>query len=125
MFFDPLNVTQYTMFLYEMSRLIILNGCNELSDKIYGILKMISSADIFYGVDLPDIYFFDHPQGSVIGRAEYNDYFTFSQGCTVGNNKGVYPSFEEHVTLFSGAKILGNCHVGNHVIFLITLKVVL
>lgn len=52
-----------------------------------------------------------------MGRARYADYFSFSQGCTVGNNKGVYPIFEKHVTMFSNSKVLGNCHIGNHVIF--------
>lgn len=90
---------------------------NELSDKIYGLSKIISSADIFYGVKLPSIWFFDHPQGSVIGRADYSNFFSFSQGCTVGNNKGIYPQFDEHVSMFSDSKVLGNCKVGHHVIF--------
>lgn len=118
-FFNPLHVGQWTFFLYLVSReLYISNSANvDLCDKIYGILKIISSADLFYAVKLPDIWFFDHPQGSVIGRANYGNYFTFSQGCTVGNNKGIYPSFGEHVSMFSGSKVLGNCNIGHHVIF--------
>ncbi len=112
--FNPLHVAQWTMFLYEMAHEI---NKNDLCDMIYGISKAFSSADIFYGVDMPDIWFFDHPQGSVMGRARYADYFSFSQGCTVGNNKGAYPIFEKHVTMFSNSKVLGNCHIGNHVVF--------
>ncbi len=115
-FFNPLHVAQWTMFLYEMAREISKSGDIDLCDKIYGISKMISSADIFYGVDMPNIWFFDHPQGSVMGRAEYSDYFTFSQCCTVGNNKGVYPRFGKHVSMMSGSKVLGNCTIGDHVI---------
>lgn len=77
---------------------------------------MTSSADLFYGVNLPNIFFFDHPQGSVMGRADYSDYFSFSQGCTVGNNKGRYPVISNHVSLFSNSKILGNCKIGDHVV---------
>lgn len=112
--FNPLHVGQWSQFLYQMSRLSVET---ELSDKIYGLSKMVSSADIFYGIEMPDIWFFDHPQGSVLGRAKYSNFFTFSQGCTVGNNKGVYPIIGEHVSMFSNSKILGNCNIEDHVIF--------
>ncbi len=116
--FNPLHVAQYTMFLYQMSRHLCINNSEntDLCDKIYGISKMISSADIYYGVEMPDIWFFDHPQGSVIGRAQYGNFFTFSQGCTVGNNKGIYPRFGEHVSMMSGSKVLGDCQIGDYVI---------
>ena len=115
--FNPLHVCQWTMFLYDMAKEISTLGDTELSDKLYGLSKCFSSADLYYGVNLPEIWFFDHPQGSVMGRATYGNYFSFSQGCTVGNNKGIYPVFGEHVSLMSDAKILGNCHVGDYVIF--------
>ena len=85
-------------------------------DKIYALNKMISSADIYYEVNMPDVWFCDHPQGSVIGRATYGNFFSFTQGCTVGNNKGLYPVIGEHVHMLSNSKILGNCNVGDHVI---------
>ena len=88
----------------------------DLLDGIYGLSKMVSSADIYYEVNMPDIWFCDHPQGSVMGRASYSNFFSFSQGCTVGNNKGMYPIIGEHVSMLSNSKILGNCHVGDHVI---------
>ena len=115
--FNPLHVAQWTMFLYTMGNELSKNGNTDLCDMIYGLSKMASSADIFYGVEMPHIWFFDHPQGSVMGRAEYNDYFTFSQGCTVGNNKGKFPVFGKHVSMLSNSKVLGNCHIGDHVIF--------
>lgn len=117
--FNPLHVGQWTFFLYMVSRELYLHNPEntDLCDKIYGLLKIISSADLFYAVKMPNIWFFDHPQGSVIGRANYGDFFTFSQGCTVGNNKGVYPTFGEHVSMFSGSKVLGKCKIGHHVIF--------
>lgn len=116
--FDPLHVAQWTMFLYEMASCLKkkFSGNVDMCDKIYGISKCFSSADLYYEIGMPDIYFFDHPQGSVMGRAQYADFFTFSQGCTVGNNKGIYPKFGEHVSMMSGSKILGKCCIGDHVI---------
>lgn len=115
--FNALHVAQWTMFLYLMSRETSkYKGC-ELDDKIYGLSKIVSSADIFYGVEMPEIWFFDHPHGSVLGRAKYSNYFSFSQGCTVGNNRGMFPEFGEHVSMLSNSKVLGNCKIGDHVVF--------
>ena len=99
--FNPLHVAQWTMFLYTMANTIktTVPSCTDLCDKIYGISKCFSSADIYYEVEMPKIWFFDHPQGSVLGRAEYGDFFSFSQGCTVGNNKGAYPVIGEYVSI--------------------------
>lgn len=117
-FFSCYHVGQWTMFLYIMSRELYLKYQNvdQLCSKIYGLLKTVSSSDIFYQVSMPKIWFFDHPQGSVLGRADYADFFSFSQGCTVGNNKGKYPRFGEHVSMLSNSKILGDCLIGDHVI---------
>lgn len=113
---NPLHNGQYTFFLYLLSRQLFLQGESTLCDKIYNLIKIFSSCDLFYQVNMPDIFFFDHPMGSVIGRAEYSDYFSFSQGCTVGNNKGVYPKFGTHVHLLSNSKVIGNCNIGDYVI---------
>ncbi len=55
-----------------------------------------------------------------MGRAKYNDYFLFYQGCTVGGNrkgnKLEYPIIESHVTMYSNSKILGASYIGNNVI---------
>ena len=84
-FFNPLHVAQWTMFLYQMAYEIkgVFPENIDLCDKIYGISKSFSSADIYYEVKMPEIWFFDHPQGSVMGRAEYSNFFSFGQGCTV------------------------------------------
>lgn len=72
--------------------------------------------DLYYQVEMPEVFFFDHPVGTVMGRGEYSDFFVFSQGCTVGNNHGLYPKFENYVSMMSNSKILGNCKIGHHVI---------
>ena len=116
--FNPLHVAQWTMFLYQIARKLYLRFPNniDLCDKIYGLSKCVSSADIYYEVKMPNIWLFDHPQGSVMGRAEYSDYLFFSQGCTVGNNRGRYPKLGKHITMLSNSKVLGDCMIGSYVI---------
>ena len=115
---DPLHGCYHAYLLYMLSRCIHLRGgsASALCDKLYGLLKMMASVDLFYQVELPAIFTFDHPLGTVMGRAQYSNYFSFSQGCTVGNNHGEYPSFGKSVFMLSNSKVLGGCKIGSHVI---------
>ena len=110
---SPLQSCQYAMFLSLLSR-----PCKRSQAKgmTHNLLKMVSGADIFHQIELPETFFFDHPVGSVLGRAAYGNHFMFAQGVTVGNNKGAYPTFGDCVCLNSGVKVLGNCHIGDNVI---------
>ena len=71
--------------------------------------------DMFYQVELPEYFTLDHPVGSVIGRGNYSNGFSFGQNCTVGNNKGIYPTIGENFRMCANSTILGNCHVGDNV----------
>lgn len=115
--FDPLHGCQWTHFLYTLSNEIYhRGGMRSISDKIYSLNRALSSADLYYEVELPDVFTFDHPLGAVMDRADYSNFFTFSQGCTVGNNHGAYPRFGERVFMLSNSKVIGDCVVGNNVV---------
>lgn len=113
-FFSPYHSGQYLIYLYYFS-----NSCSsvntELADKLYYLNKILHSCDIYHEVKLPKSFFLEHPVGTVLGRATYGNNFFAMQNCTIGGNKGVYPSIGNNVTLYSGAKILGNSRIGNNV----------
>ncbi len=116
-YFNPFQSAQYTIFLYLMSREIF--KCSEnriLADKVYYLNKALNGCDLFYEVQLPKYFTLDHPLGSVMGRAEYGEGFSFSQCCTIGNNRGVYPKLGNNVRMCAYSSIIGNCHVGDNVI---------
>lgn len=116
-YFNPYHSGQYTVFLYYFSNTIFKKNKDflKLADKIYYLNRTMNACDLFYEVALPKIFMLDHPLGSVIGRANYGDYFAFSQGCTVGNNRNMYPIIGAHVTMSANTMILGNSKIGNHV----------
>lgn len=114
-YFSPFQSAQYAQFLYVLSRLAFLDGNRELAEKSYYLNKMLHSVDWFYEVELPDIFFADHPLGSVLGRAVYSDRLVVSQGCTVGNNHGIYPSIGRNVALHPMSSVIGNSRIGNNV----------
>ena len=114
-FFSPFQSAQYAQYLYFLSRIAYLNEDIEVAEKTYYLNKMLNSVDWFYEVQLPDIFFADHPVGCVLGRAKYSNRFSVAQGCTVGNNHGIYPEIGENVTMHSLSMIVGASKIGNNV----------
>lgn len=116
-YFNPFHSGQYSIFLYYLSNTIYKYGeKNTLPDKVYYLNKALNSCDLFYEVELPDIFMLDHPVGSVMGRAKYENYFSFRQNCTVGMNKDKYPTIGKNVKMFSNSMIIGNSLIGKNVI---------
>lgn len=113
--FNPYHSGQYSIFLYFLSQEVWVNENRLLADKIYSLNKMLNCCNLYYEVELPDIFFLDHPIGSVIGRASYGNYFVCQQNCTVGVNHGIYPRFGNFVWLFASTTVVGDTKIGSNV----------
>jgi serine O-acetyltransferase len=113
--FNPYHSGQYSIFLYFLSRAVWNNGETSLADRVYCLNKMMNCCDLFYEVALPEIFYLDHPLGSIMGRASYGNYFVFQQNCTVGGNHGIFPRLGEFVRLFANATVIGDTEIGNNV----------
>ena len=115
-YFNPYHSGQYTVFLYYFSNTVFKTGRHiRLADKIYYLNKIMNSCDLFYEVELPEIFMLDQPVGTVLGRATYGNYFKFTQNCTVGSNKNIYPVLGEYVTMTTNSKVFGSSKIGNNV----------
>jgi serine O-acetyltransferase len=114
-FFSPFHSGQYSIFLYFYSNQIWKEGNSMLADKLYYLNKSLNACDLFYEIELPSIFMLDHPVGTVMGRANYSDYFSFAQNCTVGNNNGIYPTIGYNVRMCANSMIIGDCIIGNNV----------
>lgn len=113
--FSHLHGDQYAMWLYILGNELHRQGADaDLCAKTFLLNKALHGCDIFYEVELPDIFLLVHPLGTVLGRASYQDYFVSYQRVGVGSNHDVYPRFGQHVTLRPGASVLGDCRVGDH-----------
>jgi serine O-acetyltransferase len=115
-YFNPYHSAQYTIFLYFFSNsLFQLNSdYSILADKFYYLNKIMNACDLFYEIELPEVFMLDHPVGSVMGRAIYNDYFSFGQNCTVGNNNNIFPVIGKNVKMSASSMILGDSNIGEN-----------
>lgn len=110
--FNHLHADQYAMFLYFTCNTLYRSEADlKLCTKICQLNKCLHGIDAFYEVELPEIFLFVHPLGTVLGRGTYSDFFLIYQRCGIGANNDVYPIMKEFVTLRPGSSILGDCFV--------------
>jgi serine O-acetyltransferase len=114
--FDHLHTDQYAMYLYFLANSVHRQeGDPALARKVYALNKALHGLDVFYEVELPDIFCFQHAVGTVIGRAKFANYLFVYQRCSIGGNLSLsYPTFGEGVVMFGGSAVLGRCHVGSN-----------
>ena len=113
--FNHLHGDQYAMLLYLVSRAAYtLHGDTSLASKVFLLNKALHGIDVFYEVELPSVFLFVHPLGTVLGRGSYSDYLLVYQRCSVGSNHERYPKLGEYFTLRPGSAVLGACDIGRN-----------
>lgn len=115
--FDHLHTDQYAAFLYYLANSIHREkGDRSLAGKCYALNKALHGLDVFFEVELPDVFVLQHPVGTVLGRATYGNYLFVYQQCLVGVEvDGSAPVLGDGVVLFGGSSIIGNCRIGSNV----------
>jgi serine O-acetyltransferase len=109
--------TQYTIFLYHLSRAAFALSRRGEADRIYSLLRIVSCVDLYYEIKLPEIWCCDHPLGTVIGRGDFSPDATlvFSQNCTIGNNRDIYPQIHGNLHMLPNSTMLGRTKVVGNV----------
>jgi len=117
--FDHFQSDQYCAFIYLLSNTAWLNGNIHLATKLFLLNKYLHALDLYYSVRLPEVFMLVHPVGSVIGNAEYGNFFVAYQNCTVGSvlkdGAYIYPTIGSYVVVYARAAVLGSCQIGNNV----------
>jgi serine O-acetyltransferase len=114
-YFNHLHGDHYASFLYFLSNEVYLTGDEILASKLFLLNKALFGIDAFYAIKLPVHFLFVHPLGTVLGNAQYEDFFVVYQGVTIGStSKGEYPVFSSSTILYSNSSIIGNCQTGKN-----------
>ncbi len=116
-YFDYLNGDHYAVFLYWVSNIAFNEGQISLAKKMFLLNKCMFGLDLFYEINMPDIFIMVHPLGSVVGRAKFSDFLVIYQGVTIGStSQGVYPEFAEKIVLYSNTSVIGRCYLKENVV---------
>jgi serine O-acetyltransferase len=87
----------------------------KIAKKVYYLNKIMHGLDVYYEVTLPETFQFNHPVGTVLGRAKYSNFLIVHQGVTIGGNMDlVYPNIGRGVILFPGSAVVGNSNIGDN-----------
>ena len=118
-YFNHLNADHMIVLLYFAANYGYKLGYEiNLIEKIYNLNKRLHSIDLFYSVNLPEVFCVVHPLGSILGNAKYGNYICIYQGVTVGSTKKEsYPTFGDRIIFCANSSVIGECKVGNNIIF--------
>lgn len=113
--FDFYNSLQYTAFLYILANAQFRAGLDRsLSERLFCLNRALNSIDLFYSVELPEVFFVSHGLGTVLGNARYGNRLVVFQNVTVGRVGASKPVIGDNVVLYPGAVVTGKTVVGNN-----------
>ena len=114
--FNHLFSDHYVMYIWYLSNTIWKRTQNKnLCNKLYYLNKTLHALDCMFDTKLPEIFLLFHGAGTMLGKAEYGEYFVALQGVTIGSHKGKYPVIGTGVSVTAHGSIIGNCTIGNSV----------
>lgn len=116
--FDHLNGDHMATLLYYFGNTVWRESGDEgLPTRLFYVNKIMHGLDLFYSVSMPSVFLLVHPIGTVLGNAQYGDYLVVYQNCTVGAVTNKYPKFGDGTILYSRSSVLGDCRIGDNVVF--------
>jgi serine O-acetyltransferase len=110
--FDRFHSTQYCLYLYYLANTIHRSGGDaEAKTRLFLLNKALNGIDLFYEIDMPQVFFIGHSVGVVLAKATYGERLVLYQNATVGKNHGVAPVIEEGVILYPNTAVIGRATV--------------
>jgi len=110
----------HAVLLHRLAHRLYGHGLTTLSRIISQFSRFLTGIEIHPGATIGRRFFIDHGMGVVIGEtAEIGDDVLLYQGVTLGGTgkeKGKrHPTVGNQVVIGTGAKVLGNIRLGDHV----------
>jgi serine O-acetyltransferase len=112
-YLSHLHGDQSAIFWYVLSNSAFNLGDKKLAEKCMLVNKARNGILIMYDTQLPKHFLLIHTVGTMLGKADYGDYFVATQNVTVGTNKGHAPTFGRGVVLYPNSSVIGDCSIGD------------
>jgi serine O-acetyltransferase len=115
-----LHSDRYAAFLSLLAHALSKAGHSEVATRVYLLNKALHAFDMYHQVELPEVFVFVHPVGSVIGRAQLGNFLCIYQNCSIGGNPRDgsldYPVLGDGVLMYAKSTIIGRSKVGGRVV---------
>jgi len=113
--FNHFNSLQYATFLYllgnEQWRTC---SADALADRLFCLNRALNAIDLFYAVEMPEVFFLSHALSTVLGNAQYGNRLVVFQNVTIGRVGDDRPIVGDNVVLYSGAVVTGKAIIGHN-----------
>jgi serine O-acetyltransferase len=114
--FNHLYSDHYIVYLWFLANSLCEDGANEnLLNKLYYLNKALHGFDCMFNTSLPDHFLIIHGSGTVLGKADYGDFFVAHHGCTVGIHNNLYPVIGCGAALAANSAVIGGSVLGENV----------
>ena len=116
--FNYLHPDHYAMFLYLLSNTVSRRDRGDpLAFRLFYLNKVLHGIDVYHDTQLPEVFQFMHPVGTILGHAKYGNFFCVYQGCSIGSGEDdVFPELGDYVVLYAGSSVIGRSKVGSNVV---------
>lgn len=116
--YNPLHPDHHAVFLYLLSNVLSRKDREDpRAFRLFYLNKVLHGLDAYHDIELPEVFQFMHPLGTILGHARYGNHFCVYQGCSVGSDEqGNFPTFGDGVVMYAGASVIGACNIGNNVV---------
>ena len=106
--FNYLHSSQYCQFLYYLSNTIWRNERDgQAATRLFLLNKALNAIDLFYEIEMPEVFFIGHSVGIVLAKATYGNYLVLYQNSTVGRHLDRVPVIGEGVILYPNTAVIG------------------
>lgn len=112
--FNVLQSSQHTIFLYYLANTIWRrSGDTAAATRLFLMNKAFNAIDLFYEIEMPEVFYIGHSVGIVLAKATYGNYLVLYQNSTVGRHKDQIPVIGDRVVLYPNTAVIGRALVGD------------
>jgi serine O-acetyltransferase len=116
--FNYMHPDHYATFLYLLANTVSRRDREDpVAFRLFYLNKALHGLDAYHDAELPEVFQFMHPVGTILGQAKYGNYFCVYQGVSVGSSEdGIFPEIGDHVVLYAGSSVIGGSKIGSNVV---------
>jgi serine O-acetyltransferase len=112
--FNYLHSSQYCIFLYYLANTIWRRTQDPMAPtRLFLMNKALNGIDLFYEIEMPEVFYIGHSVGIVLAKATYGNYLVLYQNVNVGRHIADIPTIGDRVILYPGSSVVGSSAIGD------------
>jgi len=112
--FNVLHSSQHCIFLYYLANTVAKRtGDTAAATRLFLVNKALNGIDLFYEIEMPNVFFIGHSVGIVLAKATYGEHLVLYQNSTIGKSGGVAPVLGDKVVIHPNCAVIGRSRIAD------------